>query len=661
MLIALDTALFGIFRIVFYQWFSVPDATITTPMLLNAFYLGFKFDLKLAILINLPLFILSSFRPLSATRAGAARISWLVYLLIAHALVVFIYFIDFGHYDYLRLRIDVTIIRFLEDLAISKQMVMESYPVATILAGYILLMVLLGWILNRLLKLAGTYPETNYKRFKHSALLLGTLLLLLAGVYGKFSYYPLRWSDAYFSTNSFVSALSSNPILYFSETLKNKESGYELAQSKKYYPVMTEYLGIAQDESAAASGRLDFTRVEQSFSPIDAERPNVVLVFLESFGFYKTGLSGNPMDPTPNFDAMARKGILFDRHYVPHGGTARSVFTLITGIPDVEMVKTSTRNPMLVKQHSIINAFEGYEKFYFLGGSVSWGNIRGLLSGNIPELKIYGEGSYDSPRQDVWGISDLHLFEEANAVLRNSKEPFFAIIQTSGSHRPYTIPDDRRGFEVRDVAPEDVAPYGFRSVGDFNSFRFMDHSLGLFLKQLENEPYAQNTIFVFFGDHGNNREAKHMFPGEEQLMLTEYHVPLVFYSPGLIKEPQVISTTASEVDIMPTTASLAGLSYVNTTFGRDLFNSRFSDQRLAFTFERTRPPTLGLISDKYYFMMHPGASGRELYEVQSETPKTNLAEQLPELADRMAELSQAYYESIRYVRHNNGPNRIVTK
>ena len=121
MLIALDTVLFGIFRLVFHQWFSVPDATITTPMLLNAFYLGFKFDLKLAILINLPVFILSSFRPLSATKGGAARASWLVYLLIAHALVVFVYFIDFGHYDYLRLRIDVTIIRFLEDLAISNR------------------------------------------------------------------------------------------------------------------------------------------------------------------------------------------------------------------------------------------------------------------------------------------------------------------------------------------------------------------------------------------------------------------------------------------------------------------------------------------------------------------------------------------------------------
>lgn len=665
MLIALDTVLFGLFRIVFYQWFSVPDATITTPMLLNAFYLGFKFDLKLAILINLPVFILSSYRPFSATKAGASRVSWLAYLLIAHSIIVFIYFIDFGHYDYLRLRIDVTITRFLEDLAISNQMVMESYPVASILAGYILLMALLGWLLNRILKLAGTYPETNYRRLKHYSVLFGTLVLLVAGVYGKFSYYPLRWSDAFFSTNSFVSALTSNPILYFYETLKNKESGYELAQSEKYYPVIAEYLGIdqenaAQNKSAPASGNLDFSRVEQSLSPISAERPNVVLVFLESFGFYKTGLSGNPMDPTPNFDAMARKGILFDRHYVPHGGTARSVFTLVTGIPDIEMVKTSTRNPMLVNQHSIISAFEGYEKFYFLGGSVSWGNIRGLLSGNIPELKIYGEGSYDSPRQDVWGISDLHLFEEVNAVLRESKEPFFAIIQTSGNHRPYTIPDDKRGFEVRDVTAEDVAPYGFRSVGDYNSFRFMDHSLGLFLKQLENESYAKNTIFVFFGDHGNNREAKHMFPGEEQLMLTEYHVPLVFYAPGLIKEAQVISTTASEVDILPTTASLAGLSYTNSTFGRDLFNRQFDAQRFAFTFERTRPPVLGLIGEEYYFKMRAGDSRRELYEIQSETPKKNLAEQMPDLADRLAILSQAYYESTRYVRHNNGPSRIGT-
>jgi len=139
-------------------------------------------------------------------------------------------------------------------------------------------------------------------------------------------------------------------------------------------------------------------------------------------------------------------------------------------------------------------------------------------------------------------------------------------------------------------------------------------------------------------------------------MLTEYHVPLVFYAPGLIKEPRVISTTASEVDILPTTASLAGLTYTNSTFGRDLLNPSFDDKRFAFTFERTRPPVLGLIGEKYYFKMRDGDTARELYEIRSAAPKNNLAGQLPELADELAKLAQAYYESIRYVRYNNGSN-----
>ena len=101
-----------------------------------------------------------------------------------------------------------------------------------------------------------------------------------------------------------------------------------------------------------------------------------------------------------------------------------------------------------------MNAFKDHRKFYFLGGSASWANIRGLLANNIPGLEIYEEGSYTSPRVDVWGISDLSLFEEANDVLKNSDEPFFAIIQTSGNHRPYTIPEDNKGFKI--LAEDDL-------------------------------------------------------------------------------------------------------------------------------------------------------------------------------------------------------------
>ncbi|NIP94181.1 MAG: hypothetical protein GWO24_12290, partial [Akkermansiaceae bacterium] len=48
---------------------------------------------------------------------------------------------------------------------------------------------------------------------------------------------------------------------------------------------------------------------------------------------------------------------------------------------------------------------------------------------------------------DVWGISDLHLFEESNRVLRRTEQPFVAFIHTAGNHEPFTIPEDSRGFE----------------------------------------------------------------------------------------------------------------------------------------------------------------------------------------------------------------------
>ncbi len=60
----------------------------------------------------------------------------------------------------------------------------------------------------------------------------------------------------------------------------------------------------------------------------------------------------------------------------------------------MEPTKTASRNPAAVDQHTIINNFTGYEKFYFLGGSTSWANIRGVLTNNIDNLHLYEQDDY---------------------------------------------------------------------------------------------------------------------------------------------------------------------------------------------------------------------------------------------------------------------------
>jgi phosphoglycerol transferase MdoB-like AlkP superfamily enzyme len=72
-------------------------------------------------------------------------------------------------------------------------------------------------------------------------------------------------------------------------------------------------------------------------------------------------------------------------------------------------------------------------------------------------------------------------------VEKQTKSPFFAIIQTSGNHRPYTIPEKNYGFKLLNIAEEEVKKYGFESLEELNSFRFMDHSIGLFIQQAKKE------------------------------------------------------------------------------------------------------------------------------------------------------------------------------
>ena len=386
-----------------------------------------------------------------------------------------------------------------------------------------------------------------------------------------------------------------------------------------------------------------------------AQRPNIVMVFLESFASYKSGAFGNPLNPTPHLDAIVEQSLQFTRFYTPHTGTARSVFTAITGIPDVELNKTSSRNPLVVDQHVIINAFEGYEKFYFLGGSANWGNIRGVLQHNIPNLQVYEEGSYASQRIDVWGISDLDLFKEADQVLRKQEQPFFAIIQTSGNHRPYTIPEDNHGFELLQHDDRTLKDAGFSSNGEYNSFRFMDHSLGYFMQLAREAGYFDNTIFIFYGDHGiTGYGGKHTPQFESDYILTGFHTPLLFYAPKLITQPGVDHKPASEVDLLPTIAGLAAPNgYLNTTLGRDLRDPQFADQRYAFTFTHHRIPEIGLIGENSYFRMNADGSKALLIDTRANDAGQDVLQQRPGEVRQMQELTTGIHETAKYMLYHN--------
>lgn len=647
-------------RLLFWLKFNNPVDPISSNDLLWSFYLGMKFDLQASLGTLLPVLLLGWIKPLHPVYSQFGKRLWAVYISLAFILMYLVYITDAGHYAYLQQRLNATALRFLENPFISANMVWETYPV---ISGGLLFIFINAVTIFLFVKLTGQINSSESVRsywsqkrwYQKTMLVLLTIFVVFFALMAKISWYPLRWSDAFFSTHAFSAQLASNPVIYFSNTLKNVAETYDMDAAKQAYPVMTDFLAIQQPQLSTGE-KLNYDR-RYEFAQ-NNNKTNIIVVILESFASYKTSLSGNPLDSTPNIARLASDGYYFKNFFTPSTGTARSIWTFVTGLPDIEKNKTSSRNPLIVNQHTIINAFNNHKKLYFLGGSASWANVRGILSANLPDLRLYEEGSYDSPDIDVWGISDLSLFREANAVLKDEPQPFFAVIQTSGNHRPYTIPDDNEGFEqwTEEELPGDIQNYGFASLEELNSFRFMDHSIGHFIKIAQKEPYFDNTLFVFFGDHGIHAPTGNHVPASDaQLNLQGLRVPLVLYGKSIISNAKVFDTIASEVDVLPTIASLTKTSYLNTTLGRDLTENKFDKNRYAFTIEHGSGRTIGLISDDYYLLMQPDGGNKRLHHLMSDDSRADVSAEKPEVADLLTQKLTAIWNTIRYMRENNKP------
>jgi len=638
-------------RIIFYLIFNSESETYTLGNLFKALLIGIRFDLRLAVLVNIPLMIFCAMPFVNIIHSiWMRRISDLYIYLFTGMLLLF-YSVDMGHYSYLGRRIDISVLRFLENPQISAQMVWESYPVIIILI--LLSFIFMGFklIYDSVPAILLTTPIVKTAKRKFLGFTIGSLIILFSA-WGTLKQYPLRWSDAFFSNNSFISALGLNPILYYNDTRRFARDDYNIDKAKEYHRDIVEFLGIKdQDPGILNYGRYA-TTLNHPTQPL-----NIVIIFLESVGANRLSIIGNPLNATPNLDQIIEEGIFFNRFYVPMVGTARSVFTMVTGIPDVARIKTSSRNPRINKQYSIINDFTGYEKHYIMGGSAGWANIRGFLQLNIPDLLITELDDLKSPRLDVWGVSDYDLFKETHQIFENIDpgKPFFAIIQTATNHRPYSIPDNVTRFKVDHLSKEKVNHAGFKSVDQYNAMRLLDHTIGEYFSYAKKSKYFSNTVFFLFGDHGTSDPwAKHMPQSDYELLLRSYHVPLIIYGPGIIKGGIMRNDIAMLPDLIPTAAGFAGISYHNQTLGRDLMSIADNQEGLALTVGKKHArPTIGVFGNHYYLTMYHDGKDIRLYDLKVTGSPEDIHTEQPEITSKYSRLVQGLYETSKYMLYHN--------
>jgi phosphoglycerol transferase MdoB-like AlkP superfamily enzyme len=644
-------ALFIFFRLFFVVFFfGELDGPATE--LIRALWVGVRFDLRLAVFIIVPVGLFFMIPFINPLRTAISRRLVNIYLRTVSVLVTFFYAFDIAHYGYLNHRIDVSAFKLLENPMIALQMVWESYPVVWSIIGLSILI----WATWRAIEKAFQILEDRQRivrfRNKFFGFTMGGLILLFS-IWGTFRQYRLLWSDAYFSEDPFIVAAGLNPILYFNETRSFVLEDFNEGKTREYYDLMIQELGVKQPDSK----RLSYVRTVDGREI--KNQPNIVIIFLESVGYNRMARSGNPLNATPNLDQLSTEGIFFDRFYIPMVGTARSVFGMVTGIHDVVRVETASSNPRIVDQYSLINALTGYEKYYIMGGSASWRNIRGLLQNNIPDMQIKDQDDLDFPRLDVWGISDNDLFKVAHETFQNidQSQPFFAIVQTATNHRPYSIPKNIEGFDLKDVDETVLSNAGFDSNEQYNAMRMLDHAVGEYISSAKTASYFNNTIFLFFGDHGtSDPRALHMPKSDYDLKLRSYQVPFFIYGPELIKGGIVRNDVSQLVDLLPTVNGLAGKPYENRTMGRDLLNGEIPIDPLALIInKKMAKPHIAVIGQNYYLSManRKGGPRVKLHELWSDKPLVNVKDKYPEITDRYLGRLKGIYETTKYMLYHN--------
>jgi phosphoglycerol transferase MdoB-like AlkP superfamily enzyme len=629
--------LFTLFRMVTFIAFRPSGAALGEHI--GAFFLGLRFDLRWISFILLPIVLAGLTPRLSPFYSSRTKLFWTWYLALATLFLLFFFAADFGCFAYNKTRLNASALNFAEDPVISIQMLWQSYPLLWMLLGLFAAVVLLRLLFRHLHQLVVLRTEGRGIRYQRKWF-LGFAFLLGLLAYGSPALYPLTWNAAFRFNDSFKSYLALNPLQNFFTTLKLRRPHLEPEGARVHFSLMKELLSLPEKTEGY------MRMVAPRPSPFRG-RPNVVLVVCESFSMYKSSMSGNRLNTTPYFKSLTDSGLFFNRCFTPHFSTARGLFATLTGTPDVQLSKFSTRNPEALDQHVIINDFKDYSRFYFLGGSAAFNNFEGLVR-NIEGVSLFTEGRFRSQPHTVWGISDKDLFAEANAVLRQQQAPFFAIIQTADNHRPFTLPENDPGFKEEVLPPEVLKENGFESIEEYNALRYFDHSVAQFMEAARKEAYFSNTLFVFVGDHGVSGNAQAVYPKiwTEQ-RLTEEHVPLLFYAPGKI--PAALRTdVVSQIDVLPSIAGLTGQRYRNTTLGRDVSLAP-QPHPLAFTIAHDEG-RIGLITDKFYFTRHLNFRQESLHFFDSTSYSPRQQDSIRQFYSRAA---LAYYETARYLLVNN--------
>lgn len=352
---------------------------------------------------------------------------------------------------------------------------------------------------------------------------------------------PIRTGTVYFSSHPYANHAAVNVQWNFCNSLRYINN----ARTPNFMPQ------AKADSLTAQMLKSGNERVNL----LKTNRPNILIMVMESFTAKAVGCVGGMLGVTPNLDSLARTGVLFSNCYANGDRSDKGLICILSGYPAqpttsiVKLTEKAQKLPHLShKLHT-----EGYQSSFYYGGDIDFANLKSyFITGNYGRMVTMDEFS----RRDMnskWGAHDHVVLDRWHSDICAMQPPFFSALFTLSSHEPFEVPHTSQ-FKGSDEESLFL-----------NSVHYTDSCIGDFVRRASAEPWWDSTLIILIADHGSRH------PGNSPIHVPEkFHIPMIWLGGALDTTGIIVDKYMNQCDLPLLLCNQLEVDGGDFTFSKDV-------------------------------------------------------------------------------------------
>ena len=530
-----------------FMLFDCPDDTnISAADIFNAMFHGMTLDIPMTgYLIILPFFVIMGAACISK-KLKLRKILTPYYIIVAVA-VSAAFVSDLALYPFWQFKLDATVFFYLNSPKQAFASVSTAFIIWRVLA-FVVYAALTAWLLIVLTPKKLCPISTVRRKTELYIIMLMLAAPLAISIRGGLGESTANIGKAFFSDKEFLNHSAVNPC--FSML-------YSLGKAENY---ADEFNYFEESEREKLFAGLYEATPTDTVQLLNTTRPNIILIIMEGFGGQFTDIAGPRKDITPNYNRLAREGVVFTNCYSNSFRTDRGVVSTLSGyhsFPTQSIMKLPAKSRTLPCIAQSLNS-QGYTNSFLYGGDINFANMQSYLrTGGYSNIVSDVDFTTAERRENEWGVNDHvtfnRLYDMAN---RQRHSPWHISFLTLSSHEPWEVPYHRLKEKIT------------------NAFAYTDDCLGRFVERMRKSTMWENLLIVCIPDHGVR-----YYDG---MTHKQHHHNTMLWIGGAVKGHKEINTLMSQSDMAATLLGQLRIPHDKYTFSHDIFSGEYAKYPFAF-------------------------------------------------------------------------------